>query len=135
MQECAVVAPQEEVVLTRHRLHMVPARSATGIADSISEAMPRDDARVPVFTVAVLAFVEGQAEPLGCMVHDLSQGGARLEIDRTKPPQASEQLPDRILLYFCPDRTEVECRVVWRDGRHFGVQFSGEIVPSTRRPV
>ena len=122
-------------MLTRHRLYAAPARSATGLADSVSEAMPRDDARVPVFMIAALAFIEGQTEPLSCTVRDLSQGGARLELDPTRPPRVSEQLPDHLLLYFCPDRTEAECRVAWRDGRHFGVQFSGEIRASTRRPV
>ena len=43
--------------------------------------------------------------------------------------------PTTSLLYFCPDRTEVQCRVAWRDGRHFGVQFIGDIAASTRRPV
>ena len=119
---------------TRHRLYAAPARSAAG-PDGPSEARPRDDARTPVFTIAALAFVEGSGTPWCCTVRDLSHGGARLELDRTKPPFVSEQLPDHIVLYFCPDRTEVECRVAWRDGRHFGVQFSGEFRASSRRPV
>ena len=120
---------------TRHRFYAAPARSAAGQPDSPSEALPRDDARVPVFTIAAMAFIDGQGEPWCCTVRDLSHGGARLELDRTRPPRVSEQLPDHILLYFCPDRTEVQCRVAWRDGRHFGVQFAGEIIASTRRPV
>ena len=120
---------------TRHRFYVAPARSATGLADSISEARPRDDARAPVFMIAALAFVEGEAAPLSCTVRDLSGGGARLEIDPTRPVRVSEQLPDQIILHLCPDRTEVDCRVAWRDGRHFGVQFTGEFRPSTRRPV
>lgn len=90
---------------------------------------------MPVFMVAGLIFVEGQAKPWSCTVRDLSQGGARLELDRVKPPLVSEQLPDRVVLYFCPDRSDVQCRVAWRDGRHFGVQFEGEVRASTRRPV
>jgi len=97
--------------------------------------MPRDDARVPVFTIAGMVFMEGLSEPWLCTVRDVSHGGARLELDRSKPPRVSEQLPDYLILYLCPDRTEVQCRVAWRDGRHFGVQYSGEIVASTRRPV
>ena len=122
-------------MLTKYWLHASPARSATGSPDGVSEALPRDDARVPVFTVAAMVLIEGQAAPVSCTVRDLSQGGARLELDRVKPPLVSEQLPDRLVLYFCPDRTDVECRVAWRDGRHFGVQFDGEIRASTRRPV
>ena len=120
---------------TRHRFYMAPARSAAGLPDSPSEALPRDDARVPVFTVAGMVFIEGLSEPWWCTVRDLSHGGARLELDRCKPPRVSEQLPDQVILYFCPDRTEVACRVAWRDGRHFGVQFTGDIAASTRRPV
>jgi hypothetical protein len=82
-----------------------------------------------------MVFIEGESEPWLCTVRDLSQGGARLELDRVKPARVSEQLPDHVTLYFCPDRTDAECRVAWRDGRHFGVQFLGEIRPSTRRPV
>lgn len=120
---------------TRHRFHACPARSPTGSPDSISEARPRDDARSLVFTIAAMVFIEGQSAPWCCTVRDLSQGGARLELDPVKPPRVSEQLPDCVMLYFCPDRTDVECRVAWRDGRHFGVQFTSEIRPSTRRPV
>ena len=102
---------------TRHRFYAAPARSAAGQPDSPSEALPRDDARVPVFTIAAMAFIDGQSEPWCCTVRDISHGGARLELDRTRPPRVSEQLPDCVLLYFCPDRTEVQCRVAWRDGR------------------
>lgn len=120
---------------TRHRFYAAPARSAAGLPDSPSEPRPRDDSRMLVFTIAAMAFIEGQSAPWCCTVRDLSHGGARLELDPARPPRVSEQLPDCITLYFCPDRTEVECRIAWRDGRHFGVQFIGEIGASTRRPV
>lgn len=119
---------------TRHKLYVAPARSAAG-PDGASEARPREDARVPVFMIAALIFVAGNSAPWSCAVRDLSHGGARLELDPTKPPFVSEQLPDHIVLYFCPDRAEVECRVAWRDGRHFGVQFCGDFCASSRRPV
>jgi PilZ domain len=122
-------------VQTRHRFYAAPARSAAGVPDSISEPTPRDDARVPVFTIAANIFIAGEGAPWCCTVRDISRGGARLELDRVRPPRVSEQLPDQIVLYFCPDRTEVQCRIAWRDGRHFGVQFTGEIAASTRRPV
>ena len=120
---------------TRHRLHAAPARSAEGSPDSASEPRPRDDARMPIFTIAALVCLEGAPEPWPCTVRDLSRGGARLELDRTSPLRVSEQLPDELVLYFCPERTEVSCRLAWRDGRHFGVQFTSEIAPSERRPV
>jgi hypothetical protein len=120
-------------VVTRHRLHAAPARSAEGSPDSASEPRPRDDARVSIFTIAGLVVLEGAAQPWPCTVRDLSRGGARLELDRTRPQRVSEQLPDEVVLYFCPERTEVSCRIAWRDGRHFGVQFIGEIAASVRR--
>jgi hypothetical protein len=122
-------------VQTRHRFYVAPVRSATGLADSISEAMPRDDARLPVLVTAALVFLGDRDEAWCCTVRDVSKGGARIELDRAKPPRVSEQLPDLVLLHLCPDLTEVECRVIWRDGRHFGVQFIGEVRPSTRLPL
>jgi len=120
---------------TRHRFHAAPARSAAGLPDSPSETLPRDDMRMPVFTMAAMIFMEGESEPWWCTVRDRSHGGARLELDRGQPARVSEQVHDHIVIYFCPDRTEVQCRVAWRDGRHFGVEFMGEIVASARRPV
>ena len=114
---------------TRHRLQMAPARSQAG-PDGASEPVARDDARVLVLAAAALVSSEAESEPWSCTVRDLSRGGARLEIDSSVPPRVSEQLPDSIRLYFCPDRTEVECRIAWRDGRHFGVQFTSEFRPS-----
>ena len=119
---------------TRHRLQVAPARSQAG-PDGASEPSPRDDARVLVLTAAALVSSEGEGAPWSCAVRDLSRGGARLEIDPSVPPKVSEQLPDTIRLTFCPDRTEVECRIAWREGRHFGVEFTGEPRPSTRQPA
>ncbi len=135
MRPTAAIAEGERRLQTRYLLHACPARSATGAPDSMSDALPREDARVPVFTVAALVFTSGSSTPWACTVRDQSQGGARLELDREKPPRVSEQLPDVFTLYFCPDRTDVECRIAWRDGRHFGVQFLGDLRVSTRRPV
>jgi hypothetical protein len=118
-------------VQTRHKLQAAPARSLAG-ADGPSESIPRDDARVLVLTVAAMVSSEGTNAPWCCAVRDLSRGGARLELDYCEPSRVSEQLPDSIVLYFCPDRTEVECRIAWRDGRHFGVQFTSDVRPSTR---
>jgi PilZ domain len=121
-------------VQTRHRLQAAPARSPAG-ADGPSEPSPRDDARVLVLAAAALVFTEGQSAPWSCAVRDLSHGGARLELDPSEPPRVSEQLPELVLLFFCPDRTEVECRIAWREGRHFGVQFTSELRPSSRLPA
>ena len=100
-------------------------------ADGASDPSPRDDARVFVLAAAALVSAEDEGAPWSCAVRDVSRGGARLELEPCNPPRVSEQLPDRLRLYFCPDRTEVECRIAWRDGRHFGVQFTSEFRPST----
>jgi hypothetical protein len=116
---------------TRHRAQAAPARSLAG-AEGASDPCPREDARVLVLAVEALVSGEADGAPWSCAVRDLSQGGARLELDPAVPSRLSEQLPDRVVLYFCPDRTQVECRMAWRDGRHFGVQFTGEFRPSAR---
>ena len=120
---------------TRYLLHPTPLRSPTGSPDSAAEVTPRDDGRVPVFLIAALVFADGVAGPLACTVRNLSEGGARLELDRTKPPIVSEQLPDQITIHLCPDRLDVDCRIAWRDGRHFGVQFLSEFRPATHLPI
>jgi PilZ domain len=119
-------------VQTRRKFQAAPVRSQSG-PDSASVARLRDDARVLVFTVAAMVCTGDQDASWCCAVRDLSQGGARLELDHAEPTRVSEQLPDNVFLHFCPDRTEVECRIAWRDGRHFGVQFMGEINAATRR--
>lgn len=120
---------------TRYLLHPTPLRSPAGSPDSAAEVTLRDDGRVPVFLIAALVFADGVSAPWACTVRDLSDGGARLELDRAKPPVVSEQLPDQIVVHLCPDRTDVDCRIAWRDGRHFGVQFLGDFRPATRLPI
>ena len=120
---------------TRYLMQPCPLRSPTGSPDSATEATLRNEGRVPVFLIAALVFADGVSTPWACTVRDLSDGGARLELERAKPPVVSEQLPDLVTVHLCPDRTDVDCRIAWRDGRHFGVQFVGEFRPATRLPI
>jgi hypothetical protein len=121
-------------VETKYRLYATPARSRKETAES-ADAIRRRARRRPVFTCAALAFCDDLPAPLDCTVRDVSATGARLELDRVGLRKATVEvrLPDYCCLFFCPDRTEVDCRLAWQDGRHFGVQFLGAIRPSTRQ--
>lgn len=53
-----------------------------------------------------------------CLVHDLSNGGARLT------SLFPDKLPERFLLCLSPSRGPArECRVVWRSKRAVGIAF------------
>jgi hypothetical protein len=96
-----------------------------------AEAMRRrKKPRTHVFTIAALVSGVGLAEPLACTVRDISETGARLEVDRD--PRHREEiasLPECITVYLCPRETSVECRVTWQDGAHFGVEFLEPLEP------
>ena len=116
-----------------HRFYAAPARSGAGFSGE-SAAGRRKDARKPVYAVDALVFAKELTAPLCSMVRDISKSGARLELSRGMKVSASPIfIPERMTVYFCPDKTEVECRLAWRDGRHFGVRFFGEIARSKRK--
>ena len=57
-------------------------------------------------------------KPRGCMVADISETGARLDVD------APDELPENLLLLLTGDgRARRKCRVVWRSEHQIGVQF------------
>jgi hypothetical protein len=84
--------------------------------------------------VAALVLPGGDRAPLACTVRDISDAGARLELDRERLRSVAPEveLPEQFTVYFCPDQTEVRCRLAWRDGRHFGVAFLDKPHPSDR---
>ena len=61
----------------------------------------------------------GDGQPgKACLVHDLSNGGARLTYVQT------DTLPENFKLCLVPGRgASRECRVVWRSKRAIGVEF------------
>lgn len=65
------------------------------------------------------------AEPVHCVIRDLSAIGARLEIVKqdTKPFVSEERLPDQFTLAFRLEKTEVDCEIVWQKGNTLGVTF------------
>ncbi len=116
-----------------HRFYAAPARGGADFSGE-SAAGRRRDARKPLYAVDALVFGKDLKAPLRTMVRDISKSGARLELSRGMKVSASPTfIPERMTVYFCPDKTEVECRLAWRDGRHFGVRFFGEIARSKRK--
>jgi hypothetical protein len=69
------------------------------------------------------AWVALEGEQLhGCVMSDISDCGARLDIDDTKP------IPDQFLLFLSTNgAARRKCRVVWRKPRQIGVSFEGRL--------
>jgi len=58
----------------------------------------------------------------GCVMTDVSDSGARIDIDESKP------IPDQFtLLLTINGSARRKCRVVWRKPRQIGVVFEGRI--------
>jgi hypothetical protein len=109
---------------TRYRLNPAPVRAPNGVAQEIDAARSRDCPRTLVYTVAALVIADTLSEPLNCTLRDISETGARLELDRVGlKPDTPTPLPQALTLYFCPDQRLADCQLVWQEGRHFGVRF------------
>ena len=61
---------------------------------------------------------EGHEQPVGCVVHDISNDGARLSF--TAPLAA---LPRTFTLVLFKDSVQRDCEAVWNDRRVVGVKF------------
>ena len=61
---------------------------------------------------------EGHEQPLDCIVHDISNDGARLSF--TAPLAA---LPRTFILVLLKDSVQRDCEVVWNDRGVVGVKF------------
>jgi PilZ domain-containing protein len=59
--------------------------------------------------------------PIRCVIHDLSNGGARLSF--TAPLR---DLPRSITLVLFKDSVQRDCEIVWTDGYFIGVKFVSE---------
>lgn len=120
--------------MERYRLYAAPAQEVSADA---ADAIRQRALRRPIYTVAALVFSDDLPSPLSCTVRDISESGARLELDRSglRGPAVEVRIPEFFAVYFCPDKTEVDCRLAWQDGRHFGMRFLGDIHPSTRQPI
>jgi hypothetical protein len=61
---------------------------------------------------------EGHEQPVGCVVHDISNGGARLSF--TAPLAV---LPRTFTLVLFKDSVQRDCELVWNDRGVVGVKF------------
>jgi hypothetical protein len=62
--------------------------------------------------------VAGSDKLRECILSDVSDAGARIEVDGPQP------LPDTFVLFLSQNgAARRNCRVAWRDGKHNGVKF------------
>jgi hypothetical protein len=64
---------------------------------------------------------EGRDQLIGCVVHDISNGGARLSF--TVP---LADLPRTFTLVLFKDSVQRDCELVWSDRRFVGIKFISE---------
>jgi hypothetical protein len=60
--------------------------------------------------------LNGSKSGIACLIHDISDVGARLEV-------SCGELPKRFVLANYTKRTKTLCHLIWRDGRNLGVSF------------
>jgi hypothetical protein len=68
-------------------------------------------------------FFEGHEQFIGCVVHDISNGGARLSF--TVPLAV---LPRTFTLVLFKDCVQGDCELVWRDREVVGAKFISQMV-------
>jgi hypothetical protein len=71
-----------------------------------------------VYKGARITFQDAQRR---CIVRNLSEGGAMLDVTLTAPGAC---IPHVVELVFDVDMVRRLCHVVWREGERLGVQFS-----------
>jgi hypothetical protein len=64
---------------------------------------------------------KGREQSIGCVIHDMSDGGARISLDA-----GPCTLPRAFTLVLLKDCLQRNCSVVWTNGRFFGVKFISE---------
>jgi hypothetical protein len=74
---------------------------------------PRED----VYKPARIAF-RGSRPILGCIVRNMSEGGACLAVE------TSVDIPDAFHLVFSTGEPYRNCYVMWRNEKHIGVAFA-----------
>ena len=72
----------------------------------------------------------GQAtSTIGCLIIDLSLGGARVKLDE------HNLLPSKVLLFEAHRENVYECSVRWQDGPAVGLSFLDQFTVSARRAL
>ena len=73
------------------------------------------------FRYSARIIVDSKTPPIVCSISDISEGGARLSLER------DDVLPDTFMLLLTPNgQARRHCRIVWRTGLTLGVQFPQE---------
>jgi hypothetical protein len=68
-------------------------------------------------------------QPLrGCMVSDISDDGARLDVE------SADELPDEFQLLLSGGGIYQQCRAVWRTNTQIGVEFKRRTAPRAKAP-
>jgi hypothetical protein len=65
--------------------------------------------------------LEGHEQLIGCVVHDISDGGTRLSF-----AAPSANLPHTFTLALFKDSVQRDCELVWSDRRFVGVKFTSQ---------
>jgi hypothetical protein len=81
--------------------------------------MNKDKRKAPRRPIRYTAWIElGPDDLHGCVLSDISEHGARIDIDETKP------IPDNFTLMLASNGSaRRKCKVVWRKPRNIGVTF------------
>jgi hypothetical protein len=86
----------------------------------------RKDTRRPMQYTAWIALADNPT-PQGCVLADVSESGARLDIEN------AESIPDEFVLLLSrrgvPKR---KCRVIWRNERQLGGSFDRSLPPKDK---
>jgi hypothetical protein len=77
----------------------------------------RKDQRHRTYKAAEISF-SGRSTAIDCVVKNVSEGGAALEV------ASPIGIPDEFDLVMTGDRTVRRCRVVWRKATRIGVKFA-----------
>lgn len=75
----------------------------------------REHPRDPAHDLSEI-ILDGKKFGVACLIHDISQSGAKLEI-------SCGDLPRRFILANYTKKTKTLCRQVWRNNRIMGVSF------------
>lgn len=81
-----------------------------------NEANRRQDRRRSVRIASIV--LAGAAEPIPCVVLDISSSGARLHV------HDPNEVPDTFRLIMASTNDEYACETVWRQGNEMGVRFA-----------
>ena len=75
----------------------------------------RHASRLRTFKGGLIIFA--LAPPVNCLIRNLSETGAVLDVERPG------DIPDEFSLLIKPEFVKRNCRVAWRSAKHIGIQF------------